>query len=126
MFTVKAMSLLHKTPAKDDLSAADILGIMKDRKELFVTVRIFGYTRKFDEARRMSIFDVPKVYFQHYLEREDDGIYYYIYDYVAVYDDDRPIIVYRDYKPKEVRCNGEDLTKQSAAERVPEGRTASE
>ena len=93
MYEVKAMSLLHKTWIPDQLTPADILSIMKERKEIFVTVREFGigfdYEYTVDYVRL-----IPKQYFDHYLESEHDGLYYYIYDYVCIYEDDRPIVVY--------------------------------
>ena len=94
MYAVKAMSLLHKTRIPDQLTPADILSIMKDRREIFVTVRLDGVAREREYAQIIYENMIPKQYFQHYLESEHDGLYYYIYDYVCIYEDDRPMVVY--------------------------------
>lgn len=94
MYAVKAMSLLHKTRIPDQLTPADILAIMKERKEIFVTVRMYGCAREREYAQVIYENLIPKQYFQHYLESEHDGLYYYIYDYVCIFEDDRPLVVY--------------------------------
>ena len=97
MYAVKAMSLLHKTPRPDFLTPADLLAILKEggsKDNVTVHVHTFGVAREWEYARIIYENLIPKQYFQSYLESVHDDKYYYIYDFVVIYEDDHPMVVY--------------------------------
>lgn len=100
MYSLRSVAILHRTYINRELTPADILEFLKygykeDNRFICVTVRNWG-TYPTIKAMKNALKDIPKIYFQTYLESVYDDKYNYIYEGVILEEDGRPICYYNE------------------------------
>lgn len=100
MYSLRSVAILHRTYIPRELTPADILEFVKygykdDNRFVIVTTQNWGAFPTI-KAMKNALKDIPKIYYQTYLESVHDDKYNYIYEGVILYEDGRAICAFNE------------------------------